>query len=216
MGATLPVLSHFRPQLHPSGRRVGDLYATNTLGAVFGCALAGFYLIPRLGLSGTVYTAAIANLIIAALIILASGAIKKPAGTRRRLRAARRPNPAPGLHRMAFARGDRALGRRRDGYENAWTHALTLVIGARFYSFTTMLVTFLIGLAAGGYLYARLFGARAVSASAFGLIELGVGLTALATIPCSKSCRSSSSGCTKVSATLFPCCSRCACCLRSP
>ena len=32
-------------------------------------------------------------------------------------------------------------------YENAWTRALTLVIGSSIYSFTTMLVTFLIGLA---------------------------------------------------------------------
>src|SRR5262249_58664178 len=40
-------------------------------------------------------------------------------------------------------------------YENAWTRALTLVIGSSIYSFTTMLVTFLIGLSLGGFIYAR-------------------------------------------------------------
>jgi spermidine synthase len=186
MGATLPVLSQFfvRSFTH-LGRRVGDLYATNTLGAVFGCALAGFYLIPRLGLSRTVYAAAIANLLIAALIILISGAQKKPAESAAAAESgaeaeSRRPRSSfEWLLLAAIA----LSGAAAMVYENAWTHALTLVIGGSVYSFTTMLVTFLIGLAAGGYLYARLFGARAVSASAFGLIELGVGLAALATIP---------------------------------
>lgn len=186
MGATLPLLSQFfvRSSAH-LGRRVGDLYATNTLGAVFGCALAGFYLIPLLGLSGTVYTAAIANFVIAGLIILASVAQKRPVDAAAAAASGadtetRRPRSSfEWLLLAAIA----LSGAAAMVYENAWTHALTLVIGGSVYSFTTMLVTFLIGLAAGGYLYARLFGARAVSATAFGLIELGAGFTALATIP---------------------------------
>jgi spermidine synthase len=46
-----------------------------------------------------------------------------------------------------------------------------------------MLVTFLIGLALGGFIYARFFGEREARLSTFGLIELWVGLAALATIP---------------------------------
>jgi spermidine synthase len=68
-------------------------------------------------------------------------------------------------------------------YENAWTRALTLVIGSSVYSFTTMPLTFLVGLALGGFLYARLMGQREVRISTFGAIELWVGVTALATIP---------------------------------
>jgi spermidine synthase len=60
---------------------------------------------------------------------------------------------------------------------------LTLVIGSSVYSFTTMLLTFLVGLALGGFLFARLMGEREVQISTFGAIELWVGLTALATIP---------------------------------
>jgi predicted membrane-bound spermidine synthase/Flp pilus assembly protein TadD len=68
-------------------------------------------------------------------------------------------------------------------YENAWTRSLTLVIGSSIYSFSTMLVTFLVGLALGGFIYARFLGDREARLSTFGLIELWVGLAALATIP---------------------------------
>ena len=69
MGATLPVLSRFFVRSFAQfGRRVGDLYATNTLGAVIGCAAGGFLLIPILGMRATVFVAATVNLVIAALI----------------------------------------------------------------------------------------------------------------------------------------------------
>ena len=50
MGATLPVLVKYvaRERSHLA-RRVGQLYAVNTLGAACGCALAGFVLVGRLG-----------------------------------------------------------------------------------------------------------------------------------------------------------------------
>ncbi len=68
-------------------------------------------------------------------------------------------------------------------YENAWTRSLTLVIGSSIYSFSTMLVTFLVGLALGGFIYARFLGGRQARLTTFGLIALWVGLSALATIP---------------------------------
>jgi predicted membrane-bound spermidine synthase len=51
-------------QLRSVWQRIGDLYATNTLGAVIG-QLPRFYLIPSLGMRTTVYVAAAVNLIIA-------------------------------------------------------------------------------------------------------------------------------------------------------
>ena len=184
MGATLPVLSQVfvRSRSH-LGQRVGDLYATNTLGAVIGCALAGYYLIPQLGLSSTVYSAAVGNIVIAVIVIILSLA---PYGESREEAAAEEAEAAPErckatewLLLVSIA----LSGAAAMVYENAWTHALTLVIGGSVYSFTTMLLTFLVGLAAGGYLYARLFGRQPVSITAFGVIELSVGITAMATIP---------------------------------
>jgi predicted membrane-bound spermidine synthase/tetratricopeptide (TPR) repeat protein len=189
MGATLPVLSRFFVRSFSQfGRRVGDLYATNTLGAVIGCAAGGFVLIPTLGMRATVFVAATVNLVIAALILVVDQIRDK--------------QPAPFTFEAAAE--EAKVGERETGpwwllwvllisfgfsgfaslvYENAWTRALTLVIGSSIYSFTTMLVTFLIGLSLGGFIYARLLGGREARLSTFGLIEIWIGLAALATIP---------------------------------
>jgi spermidine synthase len=68
-------------------------------------------------------------------------------------------------------------------YENAWTRALTMVIGMSTYSFTIMLTTFLVGLGLGSLLYARWCGTRTVGIAGFGAVQLGVALTSLASIP---------------------------------
>lgn len=187
MGATLPVLSRFLVRnFGHLGQRVGDLYATNTLGAVLGCALTGYYLIPTLGMSRTVYTAATTNLVIALVIFLVDETVKKTvAGP---LVPTAPEDDKAGMQPRSRMEWLLLLSIALSGgaamiYENAWTHALTLVIGGSIYSFTTMLLTFLAGLALGGYLYARLFGKRPVRVTVFGLVELGVGIAALATIP---------------------------------
>ncbi|HEY1267521.1 MAG TPA: fused MFS/spermidine synthase [Candidatus Binatia bacterium] len=183
MGATLPVLSQvFVRNKGHLGQRIGDLYATNTLGAVVGCALAGYYLIPQLGLSSTVYTAAIGNIVIAVIVMMLSlapyGEAWEAADEKADVAPGRR-TPTEWLLLAAIA----LSGAAAMIFENAWTHALTLVIGGSVYSFTTMLLTFLVGLAAGGYLYARVLGRQPVTITAFGVVELSVGITAITTIP---------------------------------
>ncbi|MBI2988258.1 MAG: fused MFS/spermidine synthase, partial [Deltaproteobacteria bacterium] len=189
MGATLPVLSRFFVHSFTHlGRRVGDLYATNTMGAVLGCGFAGYYLIPALGMRATVYTAAVVNLLIAVIILIVDRVRgKEGAELLEAVAAEERPQAgagaAPSRLGWLLLLGFGLSGFSALVYENAWTRALTLVIGSSVYSFTTMLLTFLVGLALGGFLYARLMGERKVQISTFGAIELWVGLTALATIP---------------------------------
>ncbi|HXK30107.1 MAG TPA: fused MFS/spermidine synthase, partial [Candidatus Binatia bacterium] len=189
MGATLPVLSRFFVRSFADfGRRVGDLYATNTLGAVIGCAGAGFFLIPGLGMRMTVYVAAGINLVIGLVIVVVDRMRDKAAGELAPQSAAEPTGAAseaaaPSWLAWVVLGTFGASGFASLVYENAWTRALTLVIGSSIYSFTTMLVTFLIGLALGGFIYARFMGGREARLSTFGLIELWVGLAALATIP---------------------------------
>ena len=187
MGATLPVLSRFfvRSFSH-LGRRVGDLYATNTLGAVLGCGFAGYYLIPTLGMRTTVFVAAVLNLTIAALILVVDRTrVKEPVASALPATEAVDSNPvaAPSWLGWVLLVCFGLSGFSAMIYENAWTRALTLVVGSSVYSFTTMLLTFLVGLAIGGFLFARFMGESSVKVSTFGAIELWVGLTALATIP---------------------------------
>src|SRR5262245_28085123 len=66
MGATLPVLVA-RCERGAPGAGLARLYAINTLGAVAGSALGGFYLLPTLGLFASTLVAAALNLIAAAL-----------------------------------------------------------------------------------------------------------------------------------------------------
>ncbi len=188
MGATLPMLSRFSvTQFASLGRRIGDLYAVNTLGAVLGCALSGFYLIPELGLRGSVRLAAASNLSIAVVVVLAvvwlrghstvsEGAAEAP----------HEPAPratAPSYLDVALLATFGLSGAAAMVYENAWTRALTLVIGMSTYSFTVMLTTFLVGLGVGSLLYARWWGTREVGVAGFGLLQLLIALSALATIP---------------------------------
>ncbi|HKY07705.1 MAG TPA: fused MFS/spermidine synthase [Candidatus Binatia bacterium] len=188
MGATLPVLSRFFvSNFAQFGRRVGDLYATNTLGAVIGCAAAGFYLIPTLGMQKTVFVAAGANLIVAAVILIVdrlrdkTPAVVAPEPAAPEI--ASPESPSSSSLRWVLLISFALSGFASLVYENAWTRSLTLVIGSSIYSFSTMLVTFLVGLALGGFIYARILGDREARLSTFGLIELWVGLAALATIP---------------------------------
>src|SRR5436305_1392813 len=73
MGATLPLIARAAiARADGVGRGAGALYAANTLGAVLGCAGAGFVLVPRLGLAATSAVAAAVNLAVG-LVALALG-----------------------------------------------------------------------------------------------------------------------------------------------
>ena len=62
LGGTLPALvRHATEQADRLGFEIGRLYAANTAGAVGGCFIAGFVLVPSLGVRTTVWTAAAAT-----------------------------------------------------------------------------------------------------------------------------------------------------------
>src|SRR5688572_22774657 len=66
MGATFPIASRWMVRTaSTAAREAGGLYAANTLGAAAGAILAGFALIPALGLRGTTYVGVALNLIAA-------------------------------------------------------------------------------------------------------------------------------------------------------
>src|SRR5688572_21906346 len=70
MGATLPMLARYAVVEEAQiGRRIGLLYATNTAGAVFGALLTAFLLLPELGLTRTVWIAAVLNAIVFLLAV---------------------------------------------------------------------------------------------------------------------------------------------------
>ena len=144
MGATLPLLVRL-PQLGGAGQKVGRLYAINTAGAVFGTALAGFWLLPGLGVAQTTWLAAGTN---AALAAAAWTVDRPPAGA----------GPMPASVPMATSLRDDRLwlvlaalaGFSSLGLEVAWFRLMGLILGASTYAFTVMLLAFLVGIATGG------------------------------------------------------------------
>ena len=189
MGATLPVLSKFAvDRISKVGWNVGVLYAVNTLGAAAGCFLAVFVLLEQLGVRGTTFIAAGTNLLIAAVAFLMSFGSRPPApdaGEHAAMKgipdAARQqvPRYVASLVLWGFAlSGFTALG-----YEVVWSRLFsTLLRLTTTQSLSTLLVAFLFGLAVGGWAGARLADRLRDPASAFGVVQLSLGLFGLGSI----------------------------------
>lgn len=184
MGATLPVLTHALAAARSArtGRLVGTLYAINTAGAVVGVLLAGFVLLPRVGLLTTNWIACLADLALAGFAVLL---YRKAGATLPSAPAIAAPPqgslpPAPLLARIALF-SMVVSGALSMAYEVAWTRALALVIGSSTYAFSLILLCFLLGLAGGAALYARRQAESPDQLGNLGTIHLLVAGAALAT-----------------------------------
>ncbi|MBX2798462.1 MAG: fused MFS/spermidine synthase [Myxococcales bacterium] len=186
MGATLPLLARFATQrLGAAGDRVGTLYAVNTFGAVVGTALCGFVLLPGVGRFNTTVIAALANL----LLGVGAVALSRWAGGRETEVAddlEDRTVVLPALLPVSVAIG--LAGFSALVYEVAWTRLLGLMLGASTYTFSIMLLAFLVGIAAGGKiggpLADRLLAERGQASVlyAFAAIEVGIAVVSYITM----------------------------------
>ena len=157
MGGTLPVLVKY---LASASGRIGFHtalpYAINTLGAVFGCLITGFFSLYILGVTTTIYIAGALDIIIglAVFAIFARRVVLKDSAGTPAPPAEPLPDDAPGT------RSPRALGPIIIGsfalsgfaslaYEVLWTRVFSLVLGSSVYAFTIMLATFLAGIGFG-------------------------------------------------------------------
>jgi spermidine synthase len=187
MGATLPVLSRlFATESGTLGRRVGLLYALNTFGAVVGTALAGYVLLPTLGMQSTLILAAVVNLAVGAVIVLVDRRLAEESPAPSEVVPLPLPlvdEPSEMWPRRLTLLGLGLAGAASMIYEVAWTRALSLALGSSTYAFTAMLIAFLLGLALGSAIFSRLFGARPLGPTAFGLLQLGAGVAALGILP---------------------------------
>src|ERR1039458_6738493 len=144
MGASLPAAARYIESSPRGVSWLGFLYGGNTAGAVFGCLLAGFYLLRVYDLTtATLVAAAINGLIgIAALML-----VKKTASPAVSEKAPVGPAPAMGpwpIYVTIAISGATALGA-----EVVWTRLLGLLLGATVYTFSIILAVFLIGIGIG-------------------------------------------------------------------
>ena len=141
MGATLPLLVERVGSEPRLSRRVSTLYAANTAGAVAGVVLAGFVGLPLLGEQGTLTTAAIVGLLVAAVAWTAERFV--PPAVPFIAAASAAPSSGRWLVYPALF-GFVALGA-----ELVWTRILLLHLGSRVYAFALILAVYLAGLAIG-------------------------------------------------------------------
>ncbi|HWP05318.1 MAG TPA: fused MFS/spermidine synthase [Polyangiaceae bacterium] len=188
MGATLPILTRALRDGTGTGsreRQLGALYAANTCGGAGGALLAAYWVLPALGLRGTVFAAAA----LSALVGIAA------------LRLGREVTPAPLDAEHPTTHAKAAVSSREPTEREVWvvvglaflsgclafaaevifTHLLALLIGNSAYAFGLILAVFLLCLFAGAA-RAGAFRARfGESALALGLV--GTALALALTLP---------------------------------
>ena len=197
MGATLPLLVQYLTRGNERvGASVGTLYGINTLGAVAGTLLAGFVLIPTLGVRATTWTASLANLLIGAVAAVwmsaPAGDITAPPPRATRESPARPTSRPPGLAaapqlppqtRSVLIVALALSGFCSMVYQIAWTRTLVMCFGSSTYSFTCVLAAFVMGLALGSIIAARLLARLDAPARLLPWIQAAIGVAAVCVVP---------------------------------
>ncbi len=181
MGGSLPAITRWIEGSPEGVSWWGYLYGGNTAGAVFGCLLAGFYLLREFNMATATYVAVAVNLGIAGLSLLLAGATPFSAGldpTAEKSPAASgeiKDRPWQVYVTIALS-GATALGA-----EVVWTRTLAMELLATVYVFSIILAVFLTGLAVGSWAGSRVL-RKMNPAVALGwsqiLLTLGIAWTA--------------------------------------
>ena len=173
MGATLPAISRWIEATPQGVSWLGFFYSGNIAGAVFGCLLAGFYLLRVHDMAFATYAAAIINGAVALTgLALAAKTPNRPPATAPTAAATNASGPksvpsVPKVDSEPPASGSAAIyltialsGLCALGAEVIWTRQLSLLLGGTVYTFSIILAVFLVGLglgSSGGAVAARLF-----------------------------------------------------------
>ena len=184
MGATLPLFCRqFVDRRARIAGSVGFLYGLNTLGAACGAAATGFWLLPRIGVSGSILLAA--GLDVLAGVVVWSLRTEAPAAAVGAPAADSPQRPAPAADRfdrrrtlivagLFFVTGMVALGG-----EVLWTRFLALVVRNTVHTYTITLSVVLAGIVLGSWISARLFDRDLPRAAWFGGLQAAAALSML-------------------------------------
>ena len=164
MGATLPLVSHaIVDRVGHVGRRVGLIYALNTVGATVGVLLAGFALPAAIGVRASVLLAAAVNVGVGGLAVLLWRAGRDPQVRALEPAAVTRqaadPEGSPSSASSHGAKPEESFlllllvaavsGLGTLALEVLYTRLLVNLVDSSVHAFAVMLGVFLLGLAAG-------------------------------------------------------------------
>jgi spermidine synthase len=144
MGATLPAMSRWVKTTPEGVSWLGFFYGGNTVGAVIGSLLAGFYLLRVHDMAIATYVAVAFNVAVAAIALLIARLAPYEAAVDAdhvRIKA------APGAWTIYVAIA--LSGMTALASEVIWTRLLSLLFGATAYTFSLILAVFLLGIGIG-------------------------------------------------------------------
>ena len=195
MGATLPLLSrHFithESHMRRVGSRIGMLYTVNTMGAILGVFLTTFALLPNLGLTVSNRFAGTINILLCLGIVASRKWLAfltdRTSGNdvdldlEEVLLAGDAPafTAMPREKRIATA-AFFLSGLASMNLQVVWNRAMSMIIGSSVYSFSLVLIAFLVGLALGSAVFSKLSKRIANPVMALALVELAIGATTMA------------------------------------
>jgi spermidine synthase len=140
MGATLPAMARWVEATPQAAAWWGFFYGGNIAGGVFGCLLAGFWLLRVYDMAIASYVAVAIDVAVAA-VAYASAPAKEVANP---VQATSLPSHRSSAHVVIGISGLCALGA-----EVVWTRLLSLTFGPTVYTFSIILAVFLLGLGIG-------------------------------------------------------------------
>jgi spermidine synthase len=154
MGGTLPILAAWLQKSTPdAGRRSARFYSINSLGAVCGAGLTGFWLVEWLGLRKTMDLGALVNMIIG-LTAIGIGRVQTAQRPAQSQSAAARPSKSDQAQASAVAFRRACLmvaltGAVSMGLEVLASRCLCLIFGASLQVFSIVLMAFILGIGIG-------------------------------------------------------------------
>lgn len=184
LGATFPLMAAALVRENPGrpGGQVAAAYLANTLGGAAGVLAAGFWLIPSVGLPGTLEAAGGMNLAAAALVAITLRRVVPGPPAPAAVDGGEGPPGHPGLLPLLLAVSF-GTAVASFGYEIAWIRMLSLVLGSATHAFELMLSAFILGLALGALLIRRLADGTGDPVRLLGWIQVAMGVAAVLTLP---------------------------------
>ena len=150
MGATLPAISRYVRTSREGVSWMGFFYGGNIVGAVFGCLLAGFYLLRVHDMYFATYVAVSLNLAVGAVSLIASR-ISKFVPTRERVDSLESllPIASGGGLTVSLSSHSPASLRSLERGSRLDSASIALMLGGTVYTFSIILAVFLFGLGIG-------------------------------------------------------------------
>ena len=151
MGGTLPLLAAWlQRQSNDAGRWSARFYSINSLGAVFGAGLAGFYLVQGLGLVASLQMTALVNVLIGFTAV----GLARQMGDQSKSPTQTAPSGGSADSALGAFRWSCGLvaltGGVSMGLEVLASRSLVLIFGASLQAFAIVLMAFILGIGLGG------------------------------------------------------------------